>query len=628
MPSPLNANDFWGTVNARWAASTEIPPTETRITQAYFIRKQINRELDTIIRSTTTGPIADLVASWRASEASPIPRGLTPLLLMMLATTTPAEISARIGWMNRHGIAAPLSVYVQGDPRDHRRCRIMIEESTPKIGIPEYWEWPTYATHRRAYATYVKALAAALGLPALKQGYGAEREISAAYPVESTRKERYNMLTWAELRARYSVIDWTALFTAWGLAESELPRYMYNVTSHSYLRHVQSCLRSWGPERWQGWLALLVAQWCAGLSPHGPLRAAWFAYNRRHLQGMLADDTAEELRFAAVRTLMPNTLGQIWARRFCTPKLRTDIETMIRHIQNAAAAALRETAWMSPQTREAAIRKLRAMDVQICWPDPWVIPELGCALNRDDLTENLLSLSALGAERQFRMLRGGDCRKPTGDGWGRPVYEVNAFYYPEENRFLLPAAILRPPFYDPTKSLPWNYGAIGATIGHEFCHAFDADGRRNDERGDERDWWTEHDDREYKRRAAAVVRLYESEEYRGMEVDGRLTLVENIADLGGLEFALAGLRRALGRPATKAEHREFFTSFAISWRSKDRQKRAAELLATDPHAPPRIRVNHAVRQFEEWYAAFDVEPTAEGFIPPARRIHFFGAQQR
>ena len=113
-----------------------------------------------------------------------------------------------------------------------------------------------------------------------------------------------------------------------------------------------------------------------------------------------------------------------------------------------------------------------------------------------------------------------------------------------------------------------------------------------------------------------------------MEVDGRLTLVENIADLGGLEFALAGLRRALGRPATKAEHREFFTSFAISWRSKDRQKRAAELLATDPHAPPRIRVNHAVRQFEEWYAAFDVEPTAEGFIPPARRIHFFGAQQR
>jgi predicted metalloendopeptidase len=108
-----------------------------------------------------------------------------------------------------------------------------------------------------------------------------------------------------------------------------------------------------------------------------------------------------------------------------------------------------------------------------------------------------------------------------------------------------------------------------------------------------------------------------------MDVDGDLTLVENIADLGGLEFALAGLQRALGRLTTPAELREFFVSYAISWRAKDRLRRAAQLLETDFHAPPLLRVNHIVRQFDEWYMAFDITPDCPGFIPPAQRIRFF-----
>jgi predicted metalloendopeptidase len=203
------------------------------------------------------------------------------------------------------------------------------------------------------------------------------------------------------------------------------------------------------------------------------------------------------------------------------------------------------------------------------------------------------------------------------------VFVVNAFYYPEQNRLMIPAAILRPPFYDPAASVVTNFGAIGATIGHELCHGFDSDGRDYDEKGDKHNWWTARDAKLYKERAARVVRLYESRKYRGMDVDGRLTLTENIADLGGLEFAMAGLRAELGRDLTKAEKREFFESFAISWRSKDRKRRAAELLATDFHAPPMLRVNHAVRQFDEWYEAFDVGEECPDYVPPANRIRFF-----
>ncbi len=585
----------------------------------------MNREVDTVIRTAAAGgSVSDFMASWRVAETGRMPPGLTPLLQLMLATQTSSDIAARIGWMNRYGIAGPLSIYVQGDPRNHQRCRVFIEEGQPRIGIPEYWDWPEYAGHRKAYAAYVRRLATTLRLPALLQGYGAEREFAQVYPSALERRNRIDMLTWRELCVRYPRIDWAAMFDAWGLRTGDREHLYYNITSHPYLHHLQARLGSWRPERWAGWFALIVAQWVAGCSPHGPLRSAWFAYTRAYLQGMSADDDAAELRLAAVRALMPNTIGKLWVREYCSPSLKRSVGAMVERVRSAAIRTIGRTSWLAPSTRAAAQRKLKAMDIEIGWPDlqKWRTLESACSLSRTDALGNMMTITAASTDQNIALIRNG-CRSPLGDNWGRPVYEVNAFYYPDENRFLLPAAILRPPFYDPSKSISWNYGGIGATIGHELCHAFDSEGRSYDEHGDRRDWWTPADDREYRHRAARVVRLYESRPYRGMEVDGKLTLVENIADLGGLEFAMAGLRSALGREPTRGEKREFFEAYAISWRTKDRRRRAAELLATDFHSPPELRVNHAVRQMNEWYEAFDVPTDCEEYVLPAQRIHFF-----
>lgn len=623
------AADFYGAQNNKWLAATRIPATETRITQAYYIRETINRELARVLHATETepGPVRDLLQSWdAATRASGIPDGLTPILLMMLSTASSADIAAHMGWMNRHGIGAPLQVYVQGDPRDHHRCRVFLEEGQPRIGIPEFWTWPTYRAHRQAYATYVNRLATILHLPALRQAYGAEREFAHIYPSALERRTRTNMMTFRELSDTYNAIDWPALLAAVGLPREYQGDLLYNVTSRPFLHHLNRRFRTWRPSRWGAWFALSVAQWIAGLSPAGPLRAAWFAYSRRFLQGMPTDDVPTDLRRAIAYTLLPNTLGRKWVADHCDPGLKGAIRTITANIQEAAADALRHTDWMAPSTRRAAIAKLRAMDIQVCWPDPW--PTESAAgpgdLSATDYVGNLLAIAERATQRNLDQLtKPGGCRHPMDDDWGQAPYVVNAFYYPEENRFLLPAGILRPPFYDPAASLPANYGGIGATIGHELCHAFDAEGRRYDSHGDSRDWWGDRDERDYLRRARQMVRLFESERYRGFRVDGELTLTENIADLGGLEFALGGLERALGRPATCGELREFFVSYAVSWRAKDRLRRAAQLLATDFHAPPMLRVNHIVRQFDEWYTAFDILPECPGFVPPDKRIRFF-----
>lgn len=612
-------------MNKDWLERTQIPDTETRTTQAYFIGRRVNRELDTIIARESakpTGLISDMVSSWSAAEKTPIPSGLSPLLHLATTAQCPTDFSALLGWMNSHGMPAPLQFYITGDPRNNERCRMFIGEGWPQIGIPEYWSQPEYAGHRTEYGKYVRRLARVLGLPVIEKGYYAEREFTHIFPPAVERRVRINMLNWNELNAQFTTIDWTRMFREYGMEEADMKKLMFNVSSASFIHSIQSRMRSWSADRWQGWFALIIAQWAAGITPHGPLRDAWFAYKRRFLQGMKSDDTPHELRMAVVRMMLPNTLGKLWTSEFCQPSLKRDVQKLVKNVLEAAIAAVQKTSWMSPTTRAAAAKKLRRMDIEVGWPDSWPRVDLSLPLSRTDYIQNMLFLAAESVNMNIAQLRKG-CRSPTGTGWSRPVYEVNAFYYPNENRFLLPAAILRYPFYDPARSLAWNYGAIGSTIGHELCHAFDADGREYDEKGDKRDWWTKHDAAEYKQRANAVVNLYESRQYRGLEVDGYLTLVENIADLGGMEFSLAGFRAAVGRPLKKEELREFFEAYAISWRSKDRLKRAAELLATDSHSPPMLRVNHAVRQMDEWYEAFDVKEGCEGYIPPAKRIHFF-----
>jgi putative endopeptidase len=626
-------DNFYSVVNKNWLDHVKMPETETRITQAYFVREEINKELDALIHEQIRVPEENSIKTLMKSLDSlkEKPAALTPILHTVMSATSPSDISALIGWMNRSGIPSPIELYVQGDPRDQTQCLVFIEEGSPQIGPSFYWDERDYTQTRKVYARYCEKLARIVGIPSLGHGYTAEREIAHQYSTREekvTARRKNTAVSWSTLRREYTTIDWTRMFTSFGIPEERLASLSYNVLSPSYIHHLQQRMKTWTVGRWTSWFGLLATQWAAGSIPSGPLRKAWFDYNYRFMQGMKADDTLPNLHRAIVRMILPSALGHIWVLKHYKPCFRDRVMTMVKSIQEAAADCLTSTSWMAKSTRAAAVKKLRSMEIYICWPSlsTWhsTSAEPTCALGENYL-ENLLALSSARTDRNLSQLSKGVCGAKSVDNneWARPVFEVNAFYYPDLNRFVMPAGILRAPFYDPDVSIVTNYGAIGSTIGHEFCHAFDSEGRTYDAGGNQRDWWTARDDKEYKRKAAAVVRLYETVDYRGLPVDGDMTLVENIADIGGLEFALEGLKRALKRKATMKELREFFTAFAISWQSKDRMKRAAQLLDNDPHAPPMLRVNHVVRQFDEWYAAFEIDERDPGFIKPEKRIRFF-----
>ena len=616
---------FYEIVNKRWLSDTELPNTESRVTQSYFIREQIEKELDSIIYKTKTGPIAELRKSWNLAAKEVIPDGISPIIQIMQSMNGYRDISERIGWMRRNGMNAPLDIYIQSDPRNHAKCRVFIEEGTPSIGISEYWLERKHAPIRSAYYNYCKNLAKAVGVPNTVMGYESEGEMAHQYPKGVERWDIYNrinMMTWRELTREYTTINWTAMFIAYGLKEETLPHLLYNITSHAFLHRLQTRIRSWSMDRWRGWFTLTVTQWLAGISPHGPLRSAWFAYKQRFIQGKIHDEIPAKLEMAIIYSLLPQTLGHLWVKEFCQESLQKNVLKMITTIKKAAAIIFRKTSWMSQETKKQAVKKLQFMDIQVAWPPKWDDTEKGCTLNDTNFIDNLLTLAGNRTDMYItKMQKGCNVRNLM---WSRPAYEVNAFYYPEENKFVMPAAILRPPYYDLTRSLAWNYGGIGATIGHEISHGFDSDGRSYDHRGELRDWWGPHDAHEYKVRAEKLAKLFDSATYRGMSVQGYLTLVENIADLVGLQFALEGLKLAMGRPLTNLEIKEFFTAYTVSWRSKDRLKKAEHLLETNVHAPPMLRVNLVIAQFQEWYEAFEITDTHPNFIPVEKRIQFFG----
>jgi predicted metalloendopeptidase len=288
-------------------------------------------------------------------------------------------------------------------------------------------------------------------------------------------------------------------------------------------------------------------------------------------------------------------------------------------------AALRERLlavdWMEEATRKAALDKLDRMAVKIGYPDRWrdfSAAEVGAR----PFAENWLNANAFEFRRVLARLG-----KPVerGDWWMSP-HIVNAYYGSSLNEIVFPAGILQPPYFDANADDAVNFGGIGMVIGHEITHGFDDRGRRYDADGNLREWWTPADQERYRERARAIVAQYDA--YAGVDglnVNGKLTLGENIADLGGLRIAYLGLERALdGKPRGKIDgftpEQRFFLAFAQAWRSRVRPEQERLRLLTDSHSPPRYRVQGPLANLPEFSRAFACPADARGMRAQGEQV--------
>ena len=364
-------------------------------------------------------------------------------------------------------------------------------------------------------------------------------------------------------------------------------------------------------EEWKTYLRWnLIAATAGKLS--SPFVNESFRFNGTILGG------AKELRVRWKRVLqatdqaLGEALGQLYVERAFTPESKARAQALVANLKAALRDRLLALDWISEATRKQAIRKLDAIKVKIGYPDRWRdYSEL--ALDGGSYVQNDLQADEFEFDRNLKKIG-----KPIDrTEWGMTPPTVDAYYNPNFNEIVFPAGILQPPFFDAHADDAVNYGGIGSIIGHELTHGFDDQGRQFDADGNLKNWWTAEDEKNYNARAALIEKQYSG--YIAIDmlrINGKLTMGENIADLGGLKIAYLALQKSLeGKPRPPkidgfTPEQRFFLAFAQGWRRNMRPEAVRLQIATDPHSPARFRVLGPLSNMPEFVKALVVKASA------------------
>jgi putative endopeptidase len=351
---------------------------------------------------------------------------------------------------------------------------------------------------------------------------------------------------------------------------------------------------------------------------------AYFDFNGRTLNGQPQMGPRWKRGVAFVNTALGESIGRMYAAAYFPPDSKAKMDVLVKEVIAAMHARIERLDWMTPATKAKAQEKLAKLTVRIGYPAKW--RDYGAlAMTADDLYGNAVRLQAyVWADLVKRLDEPVDKEE-----WGYTPQTVNAGYSPDQNSITFPAAILQPPFFDPTADMAINYGGIGGVIGHEITHGFDDQGRKFDGDGVLTNWWTPDDVANFKSRTDVLAAQFDKfEAVKGYFINGRLTMGENIADLGGLLLALDAYHAALnGKEAPVLDgltgDQRVFLGWSQVWRMKTRDEAAINWIKTDPHALPHFRVNGPVRNIPDWYEAFKITPDDPMYLAPEKRVRIW-----
>ncbi|MBS0567049.1 MAG: M13 family metallopeptidase [Proteobacteria bacterium] len=629
-PASLDArfkpcDDFYDYVNAKWIAANPIPGDRTRWGTFDELREaSLNAQHklieDPSIASAARGTIEQKLGDFYASgmdEATIEKAGIAPIrpeLARIAAIKSANDLAAYMIDAHARGLGGYFSF---GAYPDFKNSSVVIGfASEDGLGLPEraYYleDKPDYVKIRDEYLAHIEKTLVLSGIKTEEARQDAQwimaletRDAKASLsPIEARDpKNQYHYASVAEADEATPHFSWAKFLAAQGLKD---------VQGFS-LSHPQ-----WFAEFDKMLTEVPVAQWKAYLRFHAIDDAAPFlsrAFVEEHfdfgahkLRGQKEIEPRWKRVLGAVNGQMGQALGQLYVKENFPPEAKQSAERLVANLQAALKLRIEKLDWMSDATKAKALEKLAAFKPKIGYPDKWR-DWTGLAIARTGYVDNLLAASKFNHD--WRMGRVG---KPVDrTEWGMTPQTVNASYSPLKNEITFPAAILQPPYFDAKADDALNYGGIGAVIGHEITHGFDDKGSQFDAHGNNSNWWTDADRQQFTARADRLVAQFDG--YVALEdihVKGKLTLGENIADLGGLNVAYDALQIALKQnPAEAAskidgfsQDQRFFLNFARLWRTNTLPATAKVNLNTDPHAPGQFRAIAAPSNMPAFAQAF------------------------
>ncbi len=627
-------DDFNAYTNGGWMKATPIPPDKASF-GAFTVMADLTRKRLLDLIEHDTGKIGDYYSSFM-DEAGIEQKGIAPLKLQLDAIATIADrraLARELGSRLRADVD-PLNstnfetdnlfgVWVaQGLEDPEHNYPYLLQGG---LGMPDRDYYLSPSPHmvelRTRYQAHIAAMFKLAGFedPAARAARVFALEMKMAR-VHATRLESGNVqsaVLWkrAELAARAPGLDWPVLLEAAGLKDASA----FIVWHPKAIPGLSALAGSEPLDAWKDWLAFHAIEQSASFLPKAFVEERFNFYGRA-LSGVPEMRPRWQRGMDFTSYALGEAVGKIYVERYFPAATKARVQAMVAGLTKAFGKLIDELAWMSPETKAKAKQKLATLYVGVGYPDRWQ-DYSGLQIVKGDALGNQQRVDLFEYHRQIAKLT----QPVDHTEWWMTPQTVNAVNLPLQNGLNFPAAILQPPSFDPAADAAYNYGSIGATIGHEISHSFDDQGSQFDAQGRLANWWTKADFDHFKAAGEALAAQFDAyRPFPDLAVNGHQTLSENIADVAGLLAAYDAYKLSLaGKPDEIKDgltgDQRFFISYGQSWRSKIREADLRRRIATDGHAPDQYRAD-TVRNLDAWYDAFSVHAPQKLYLAPSDRV--------
>ncbi len=629
-------DDFNRYVNGAWMDSTEIPADRANFGVGLIVHEEATANVKTIIEEAAEGDFATgsdeqkvgaLYTSYMDMETRN-KLGVSPLeaeFAKIEALENHQQLAVYFGESNKIGIDQPFALAQYVDFKDPNTYMIYTWQAG--LGLPdrEYYftEDERSEEIRGAYLAHVEKMLTIAGIAnggdAAKTIMALETRMANEHMLKEKTRDMvalYNKIPLNELAELMPDFAWDDYLSTAGVEGID----GLVVTQPDYMRALNDIIKDTSMDDWKTYLSWNVIKANANLL-NEEMDLQNFEFNSKTLRGIEQPLPRWKRAVANVNGNLGEVVGKVYVARHFPPEAKESMLELVNNLIKAYEIRIKELDWMGDETKAQALDKLHKFTPKIGYPDNWE-DYTRLDIQSDDLVGNMQRSNLFVYEKNLTR-QGGPVDRSE---WNMTPQTVNAYYNPPLNEIVFPAAILQPPYFDMTADNAVNYGAIGAVIGHEIGHGFDDAGSTFDGDGVLRNWWTDEDKAEFKKRTAKLVDQYSTfKPFDDLNVNGEFTLGENIGDLGGLSIALLAYELSLnGEEAPVIDgftgEQRVFLGYAQSWLSKTRDEALRQRIKTDPHSPRQYRVNGVVRNVPEFYEVFDIAETDALYLAPEDRV--------
>lgn len=623
-------DDFFHFVNGTWIEENPIPPEESKWGSFYALRVEVEKQLKVILDEISTKDDAALDDNARkvrdfyrtgmdmekldALKDAPIKDFFTAVD----GVSDIAGLSSLVGMLHRQGIGAFWECGVDQDLKNSEIMALYIGQGG--LGLPDrdYYVKDDEKSReiRQNYSGYADRMLSLSGSiaayrPLSKIFIDIETRLAKASMTQVELRDiekQYNKMVPAELAAISPRVDWNKYFEALCVP---IPGYMI-VCQPEFIKAVNVIFEEVPLEDLKAYVRWHVLNGTAHFLSEEFSKESFDFYGRT-FGGATEMKPRWRRVLSTVDNMLDEAVGQLYVKKHFSEAAKEKVKDLVEHLTVAYTVRIKNLDWMSAETKQKALVKLAAVTKKLGYPDKWKDLSM-LETGTDSYLQNYVRAHRFEFDRRMKMIA-----KPVDRAeWHCSPQTVNAFYSPAMNEIVFPAAILQPPFFYQDIDDAMNFGGIGTFIGHELTHGFDDQGALFDASGNLRNWWTKEDKERFDKKTAHLAEQFDAyEPLPGLHVNGKLTLGENIADLGGLLIAYDGLMLTLGGTEATAKmpliegmtpFQRFFKNLAIAERVNIREEALRTQIQTDPHSPGIYRVNGPLSNMTEFYEAFDVKP--------------------